>query len=176
MSIIQNVPEIKEYELRQAIFAAGCFWGVEYIFSKVDGVVSVVSGYTGGHRSEPVYEDVCSGWTGHAEAVLIVYNPSIVTYEELVRLFFKMHNPTTLNRQGPDSGEQYRSEIFYKTDKEREIAQSIKDQFDSMNSFDKHSVTTITRAGIFYRAEEYHQRYYYKKNKTPYCHFLRNSF
>ncbi len=146
----------------KATFAAGCFWHVEDLFRKVKGVSSVTSGYTGGAMPSPSYQDVCTDTTGHAEAVQVEYDPIQVSYDELLKVFWQNHNPTTLNRQGPDVGTQYRSAIFFH-DAEQEIAakESMKKLEDSMP--DKKVVTEITLAKEFFKAEEYHQRYFEKQ-------------
>ncbi|PNR93687.1 bifunctional methionine sulfoxide reductase B/A protein [Petrotoga sp. 9PWA.NaAc.5.4] len=167
------IPKEKTLPRQRAIFAAGCFWGVEYMFKKVEGVIDVVSGYTGGHLKDPTYEQVCSGKTGHAESVLVVYDPSIIDYEALVRYFFEIHDFTQEDGQGPDIGEQYRSEIFYTNEEQRNIAEKVKNELINRNL---NVVTKITRAKDFYRAEEYHQDYYKKTGKSPYCHFRRTIF
>jgi methionine-S-sulfoxide reductase len=143
--------------MQQAIFAAGCFWGVQYYFDQVPGVKGTVVGYTGGHVENPTYEQVCSHTTGHAEAVLVEFDPNEVTYETLVRQFFRMHDPTQLNRQGWDIGDNYRSAIFYFDDEQRQTAEMVK--LDIEPNHDKAVVTEISPAGTFYEAEEYHQKY-----------------
>jgi|TARA_B100001079_G_scaffold5672_1_gene4814 peptide-methionine (S)-S-oxide reductase len=147
--------------MAKAMFGAGCFWGVEYNFSKVKGVNEVVSGYSGGKTNNPTYEQVCSNTTEHAEVVLIDYNSDIVSYDTLLNVFWDKHDPTTLNRQGPDVGTQYRSAIFYFTEAQKEIAKkSLKYK---QNIFgDKKIVTQITEAKDFWLAEEYHQKYFEK--------------
>ncbi len=148
---------------QKATFAAGCFWGVEELFRKVKGVVGTTVGYTGGSFDGPTYEDVCSDKTGHAEAVLVEYDPSVVTYGELLDLFWKSHDPTTPNRQGPDVGSQYRSAIFYHSEEQREAAEVSKRQIEESGRFGSPVVTEIVPAGKFWRAEEYHQKYHMKK-------------
>jgi methionine-S-sulfoxide reductase len=143
--------------MQQAIFAAGCFWGVQYYFDQVPGVKGTVVGYTGGHVENPTYEQVCSHTTGHAEAVLVEFDPTEVSYETLVRQFFRMHDPTQLNRQGWDIGDNYRSAIFYFDDEQRQTAEMVK--LDIEPNHDKAVVTEISPAGTFYEAEEYHQKY-----------------
>jgi methionine-S-sulfoxide reductase len=143
--------------MEKAIFAAGCFWGVQYYFDQVPGVVKSTAGYTGGHTENPTYEEVCTHTTGHAEAVLLQFDPEQVSYEVLCRQFFRMHDPTQLNRQGPDIGDSYRSAIFYFDDKQRKIADQVK--LESASNFDKAIVTQIAPAGPFYEAEDYHQKY-----------------
>ena len=144
----------------KAIFGAGCFWGVEAEFRKVEGVVEVASGYSGGHTEDPSYGDVCSGDTGHAEVVEVEYDPSKVSYEELLEVFWNNHDPTTPNRQGWDVGTQYRSAIFYHSPEQKAAAQASKEK--AQERFKKPIVTEITPASEFYRAEEYHQRYFEK--------------
>lgn len=143
--------------MEQAIFAAGCFWGVQYYFDQVPGVTGTTVGYTGGTTENPTYEDVLTHTTGHAEAVHLEFDTSKVSYEMLVRHFFRLHDPTQLNRQGPDVGDNYRSAIFYVTDEQKEIAEKVKDGLQAR--YDDRIVTEITLAGPFYRAEEYHQKY-----------------
>ena len=142
------------------MFGAGCFWGVEYNFSKIKGVNEVISGYSGGKTPNPTYEMVCSNNTEHAEVVLIDYNEKEVTYEELLSAFWKKHDPTTLNRQGPDVGSQYRSAIFYYDDKQKEAAEKSLNQLQGKLS--QKIVTEITKAQKFWKAEEYHQKYFEK--------------
>ncbi len=148
--------------MEKATFAAGCFWGVESTFRKIDGVVDAAVGYTGGITEQPTYKEVCTGATGHAEALEVVYDPSRVTYEQLLEVFWKNHNPTTLNRQGPDVGSQYRSSIFYHTPEQKAAAEASKQALEDSGRFPSPIVTEITPASDFYRAEEYHQRYYEK--------------
>jgi len=150
-----------------AVFAGGCFWGVEYFMQKEPGVISVISGYTGGKVRNPTYKEVCTGKTGHAEAVKIIYNPGKTTYDKLLRLFMEIHDPTQIGGQGPDLGEQYRSEIFYLNDDQKKIAEKdiklLKDKGYKI-------ATAITPASDFFEAERYHQDYYFNNGKTPYCH------
>jgi len=154
----------------KAIFAAGCFWGVEYVFSKFPGIVSIKSGYTGGALKNPTYQEVCSGTTGHAEAVYLEFDPKIIRYKKLLDIFFKCHDPTTINRQGPDFGDQYRSAIFYFNEKQKKDAETAKEKYEKL--LGKKIVTQIEPAGDFYDAEDYHQRYYVKKGSEPYCHIV----
>jgi peptide-methionine (S)-S-oxide reductase len=148
--------------MAKAAFGAGCFWGVESAFRQVKGVTDVAVGYMGGSSADPTYEDVCTDRTGHAEVVQLDYDPARVTYEELLRVFFDLHDPTTPNRQGPDYGKQYRSVIFfYDADQER-AARNMKDDLDRSARFPRKIVTQIAPAPEFWRAEEYHQRYFEK--------------
>lgn len=149
--------------MEKAVFAAGCFWGVESTFRQVPGVIDVAVGYTGGTLADPSYEQVCTGRTGHAEAVEVIYDPSRVTFEDLLQVFWKNHDPTTLNRQGPDVGTQYRSAIFYHTPEQEAVARASKEQLEQSRRSRRPIVTEITPAGPFYRAEEYHQRYFEKR-------------
>jgi peptide-methionine (S)-S-oxide reductase len=155
-----------------ATFAAGCFWGVELEFSKVFGVLSTKSGYTGGVKENPGYYEVCEGKTGHAEAVQIEFDPNVVSYEELVQEFFALHDPTTLNRQGADVGEQYRSAIYYHSDKQREIAEKVIAEISESGEFVNPIVTQVLPAGPFWDAEDYHQQYFAKRGMTS-CHVRR---
>jgi len=148
--------------MREAAFAAGCFWGVESKFMKVKGVVDTEVGYMGGNKEEPTYKEVCTGRTGHAEAVHLVFDPKIVSYEELLDVFWKIHDPTTPNRQGPDVGTQYRSAIFYYDDVQRVAAERSKQALADSKRFRREVVTEIVPATIFWRAEEYHQGYFEK--------------
>ncbi|MDI6724079.1 MAG: peptide-methionine (S)-S-oxide reductase MsrA [Methanobacterium sp.] len=161
-----------ENKLKKAAFAAGCFWGIEEEFRNTKGVVSTAVGYMGGHTENPTYEDVCSGKTGHAETVEVTYDPSEVTYEELLNVFWKIHDPTTLNRQGPDIGEQYRSVIFYYDEEQKKSANASKGKLQKSGTFNRDIVTEIVPADKykFYRAEEYHQQYLKKRGMRS-CRF-----
>jgi peptide methionine sulfoxide reductase msrA/msrB len=150
-----------------ALFAGGCYWGVEYFMQKAPGVISVESGFTGGHVKNPSYREVCTGTTGHAEAVKIIYDPSVTSYEKLLKLFMEIHDPTEINRQGPDIGEQYRSEIFYLNNDQKVIAEK---NIKILQNKGLKIATRVTKASEFYSAEEYHQDYYFKNGKVPYCH------
>jgi len=146
----------------KATFAAGCFWHVEDLLSKTKGVKSTKSGYIGGQLPNPTYEEVCTDKTGHAEAVEVEYDPDEISYEKLLDVFWNNHNPTTLNRQGPDVGIQYRSVIFYHNDEQKEIAEISKQKLDKSGQYDRPVVTEIVPTPIFYKAEEYHQKYFKK--------------
>lgn len=163
----------REREADTAIFAGGCFWGVEYMLGKVPGVRRIEAGYTGGRTPNPTYEEVCSHRTGHAEAVRVVFDPRQVSYEELARLFFEIHDPTQLNRQGPDVGDQYRSEIFYTSPEQRRTAEKLIAQLRARGYT---VVTRVTPASTFWPAEKYHQRYYERKGTLPYCHAYTKRF
>ena len=153
--------------MQKALFAAGCFWGVQFYFDQIPGVVRTTVGYTGGRTINPTYELVCTHATGHAEAVLVEFDPKQTSYETLVRQFFRMHDPTQLNRQGPDVGDQYRSAIFYFTDEQKNIALKLRDILSAQ--FEMPIVTEITPAQVFYVAEEYHQKYTQKTGRGM-CH------
>ena len=150
-----------------AIFASGCFWGTEYHLQRFKGVIDTKPGYIGGNIKNPSYQQVCSGMTGHAEAVRVIYNPDSVSYEDLAKLYFETHDPTQVDRQGPDIGTQYRSEIFYTDDKQKKIANDLIKQLESKGL---KVATKLTLASTFWVAEDYHQDYYLKTGKQPYCH------
>jgi len=152
--------------MEKATFAAGCFWGVEEAFRKVKGVVSTSVGYTGGSFKDPTYEDVCSGRTGHAEAVQVEHDPAQVSYDELLTVLWDNHDPTTLNRQGPDIGTQYRSAIFFHTPEQRAAAVASKDNLQKSGRYKNPISTEITPASQFYRAEDYHQQYFEKRGSA----------
>ncbi len=155
--------------MEKATFAAGCFWGVEAEFRKVKGVESTTVGYTGGTVESPTYEDVCSGTTGHAEAVEVQYDPAQISYEDLLSVFWETHDPTTLNRQGPDIGEQYRSAIFYHSPEQQAAALASKAALEREARYRRPIVTEITAAATFYKAEDYHQQYLEKRGMAS-CH------
>ncbi|KAB2960611.1 MAG: peptide-methionine (S)-S-oxide reductase MsrA [Candidatus Methylomirabilis oxygeniifera] len=154
--------------MKKATFGAGCFWGVEAEFRRVPGVVSTAVGYMGGTFENPTYRDVCSGTTGHAEVVEVEYDPSQVTYDDLLALFWSIHDPTTLNRQGPDRGAQYRSAIFFHDAEQQTAAVASKRKLELSGKHQQPIVTEITAASTFYRAEEYHQQYF-EKQAQPRC-------
>ena len=158
-----GVKDGAEARLEKATFAAGCFWGVEEAFRTLKGVVSTTVGYTGGHTKNPTYEDVCTGETGHAEAVEVAFDPAVVSYDQLLDVFWDTHDPTTPNRQGPDVGEQYRSAIFFHSEAQEAAARASKARMDKSGAFKRKIVTQIAPANAFYRAEEYHQQYLKKR-------------
>jgi len=156
--------------MEKATFAAGCFWGVEEAFRKLKGVISTEVGYTGGHVPNPTYKQVCTDTTGHAEAVQVVFDPSQISYEELLRVFWEIHDPTQHNRQGPDFGAQYRSAIFVHSPEQESAARQSKKELDESGRFGRPIVTVLEPASEFYRAEEYHQQYLAKRGQMS-CHF-----
>ncbi|MFW5657071.1 MAG: peptide-methionine (S)-S-oxide reductase MsrA [Bacteroidota bacterium] len=158
--------------MEKATFGAGCFWCVEAIFSRLEGVESVVSGYSGGKIKNPTYKEVCSGRTGHAEVVQITFEPEVISFEELLEVFWKTHDPTTPNRQGNDVGTQYRSAVFYHNEKQKELAKKYKERLNSAGIWDNPIVTEITPFEAFYKAEDYHQEYYENNADQPYCSFV----
>lgn len=158
---------INEGRYGTAVFAGGCFWGVEYFMQKEPGVISVTSGYTGGHVKNPSYKEVCTGTTGHAEAIKIIYDPQKTSYEKLLKLFMEIHDPTQVGRQGPDIGEQYRSVIFYMNEDQRQTAEK---NIRILKENGYKVATEVVKASEFYDAEKYHQDYYFNNGKTPYCH------
>ncbi len=162
----------KARKAEKATFAAGCFWGVEAVFrqSLGKGVISTRVGYTGGDFKNPTYDDVCSGKTGHAEAVEVEYDPKRISYQDLLKVFWSIHNPTTLNRQGPDVGSQYRSAIFYHTPEQEKLAKESKKRMNRSKKFKDKIVTEIVPAKEFYPAEDYHQQYFQKRGIKPTCH------
>ena len=159
--------------IKQAYFAAGCFWGVEYHFEKLKGVISAISGYMGGHIENPDYRLVCSGTTGHLEVVKIQYDSSIVSYEELLKLFFEIHDFTQTNGQGPDIGSQYLSAIYYENESEKEMIENI---IKELTNKGFKVATSVYEMVPFYEAEDYHQDYYERHQKVPYCHSYKKIF
>ncbi|MFM9008148.1 MAG: peptide-methionine (S)-S-oxide reductase MsrA [Bacteroidota bacterium] len=152
-----------------ATFGAGCFWCVEAVFLELKGVVQVASGYMGGQRANPTYEQVCSGATGHAEVIQLVFDTRVISYPELLEVFWSVHDPTTLNRQGADVGTQYRSVVFYHSESQKELALEYKRKLDESAAFSAPIVTEISPATVFYKAEAYHQNYYNSNGNQPYC-------
>ena len=165
-----NSAALKFIPTQAATFGAGCFWGVEAAFQQVEGVVSTTVGYMGGRMINPTYEDVCTDKTGHAEVVQVEYDPSVVSYEKLLEVFWNTHDPTTLNRQGPDLGTQYRSVVFFYTPEQEKAARIAKEKLEKSAKFKRPMVTEIVAAQGFYKAEEYHQKYYQKRGINPTCH------
>lgn len=155
-----------------ATFANGCFWCTEAIFEELNGVISATSGYTGGQTINPTYKEVCSGITGHAECLQIIYDPSKISFDELLEVFWQTHDPTTLNRQGADVGTQYRSVVFYHNEEQRSKAAKYKAELDKSGAFDKPIVTTLEPFKVFYAAEAYHQNYYNNNGSQGYCQFV----
>lgn len=163
---------IQMTELKKATFGSGCFWCTEAIFERVKGVHSVVSGYAGGSVENPTYEEVCKGTTGHAEVTQINYDPGVITFDELLEVFWRTHDPTTLNRQGNDIGPQYRSVIFYHDDEQKQLAEKYKEELDKSGAWDKPIVTEISPLINFFEAERYHQDYYENNPSQGYCAFV----
>lgn len=157
----------------KAIFAAGCFWGVQFYFSKEQGVISSQVGYIGGHTKNPTYQEVCTHETGHLEAIEVTFDTEKTTYENLVKLFFEIHDFTQTDGQGPDIGNQYLSSIFYLNEEQKQIAEKIIEELQSKNY---KIATTLKKADTFYKAEEYHQNYYDKTGHEPYCHIRKKIF
>lgn len=153
-------------------FGAGCFWCVEAVFQQVEGVHKVISGYTGGTTINPNYRDVCTGTTGHAEVVQIEFDSKVISFKDLLEIFWHTHNPTTLNKQGNDVGTQYRSTVFYHSETQREIAEESKKDMNNSGTWDDPIVTEITEIGVFYTAEDYHQNYFELNPRQPYCQFV----
>ncbi|HLF35628.1 MAG TPA: peptide-methionine (S)-S-oxide reductase MsrA [Cyclobacteriaceae bacterium] len=167
-----ELPMVSTDGLKKATFGSGCFWCTEAIFQRLNGVNKVVSGYSGGHVKNPTYRQVCAGNTGHAEVCQVFYDPSIISFEELLEVFWKTHDPTTLNRQGNDEGPQYRSVIFYHDEEQKNLAESYKIKLDESGAFGNPIVTEITPFTNFFSAEDYHQNYYNLNGYQPYCTFV----
>ena len=159
-------------QLDTATLGAGCFWCVEAVFERLEGVVSVESGYSGGNIKNPAYREVTTGRTGHAEVARIVYDPEVLSFDEILEVFWQTHDPTTLNRQGADVGTQYRSVVFYHSDEQREKAEFYKQQLNESGAFDSPIVTEISPLTNFYPAEDYHQDYFNNNSQAPYCQFV----
>ncbi len=164
--------EINNNNQHTATFAAGCFWCVEAVFQKLKGVESVLPGYMGGDTENPTYLDVCTGETNHAEVCQIIYNPSVISYADLLEVFWQVHNPTTLNRQGADVGTQYRSAIFYHDAEQQELAEKLKHQLNESGAWDSPIVTIIEAATTFYPAENYHNDYFNNNPQNNYCAYV----
>ncbi|WP_461077771.1 peptide-methionine (S)-S-oxide reductase MsrA [Spirosoma flavus] len=159
-------------KLEKATFGTGCFWCTEAVYESLDGVASAVSGYEGGQKVDPTYKEVCTGTTGHAECVEVTYDPSKITYAELLEAFFRSHDPTTLNRQGNDVGTQYRSVIFYHNDEQKQLAETAKAELNKSGAYSNSIVTQIAPATTFYEAEDYHQNYFANNPNQGYCAFV----
>jgi peptide-methionine (S)-S-oxide reductase len=170
-SAAQNLNS-KTKKMETITFGSGCFWCTEAIFQQVEGVISATSGYAGGTVPNPTYREVCTGTTGHAEVVQVVYDPAKVKFEDLLEIFWEMHDPTTLNRQGNDEGTQYRSAIFYYTSEQKKLAELYKDKLNKSHAYSKPIVTEITPFTNFYKAENYHQDYFKINGHGPYCQFV----
>lgn len=166
-------PAYTQEGYERAVFGGGCFWGVEHLLKELSGVIKATSGYAGGNVVSPTYEEVCTGTTGHAEVVEVIFDPERVSFEKVCKLFFEIHDPTQVNRQGPDRGEQYRSVIFYFTEEQKRISEKLKEELEKKGL---KIATTIEPASFFYPAEAYHQQYYDKTGKEPYCHVRVNRF
>jgi peptide methionine sulfoxide reductase msrA/msrB len=173
VSAQQNVTSNTATRHETAVFASGCFWGTEYMFQKEPGVINTTVGYTGGFVDHPTYQQVCSGKTGHAEALKVEFDPQKTSYEKLARLFFETHDPTQVNGQGPDIGEQYRSVIFYKDDSQKATAEKL---IGELKSKGIKVATQVVAASTFWPAENYHQDYYKNNGKKPYCHSYKKLF
>jgi len=171
-SEIIEMDSIQNLNLEKATFGGGCFWCTEAIYERVEGVHTVMSGYAGGHVKNPTYKQVCDGTTGHAEVIQIGYDPKVVSYDELLEIFFKTHDPTTLNRQGADVGTQYRSVIFYHNDEQKKKAEYYKAKLDTSGAWDNSIVTEISPLNNYYPAEDYHQDYYENNSNQGYCAFV----
>lgn len=167
LSILHGEKSMKE--MQKATFGAGCFWCVEAVFERLDGVIDVIPGYSGGHKKNPTYREICTGTTGHAEVAQITFDPKIITFNDLLNMFWKSHDPTTKNRQGNDVGTQYRSAIFYHDNKQKSIAEDSKNMVDNSNIFLNPIVTEITKLDKFWIAEDYHNNYYNNNMDQPYC-------
>lgn len=158
--------------MAMATLAGGCFWCIETVFNQLRGVESAVSGYMGGHTTNPTYKDICNGDTGHAEVVQVAFDPGVISYRELLDVFFTLHDPTQLNRQGNDIGTQYRSAIFWHTAEQKSEAEAAIAELSASSQFAAPIVTEVTEATIFYPAEDYHQRYFEQNPYQPYCQFV----
>jgi peptide-methionine (S)-S-oxide reductase len=165
-------PKNMNEELQVATLGSGCFWCTEAFFLKLNGVESVVSGYSGGKVKNPTYREVCTGLTGHAEVIQVKFNPKLISYEEILEVFWNTHDPTTLNKQGADEGTQYRSAVFYHSDEQKKIAEQYKSQLDKSGTYKNRIVTEITSFSVFYPAEDYHQNYYALNPNQGYCQYV----
>jgi peptide-methionine (S)-S-oxide reductase len=163
---------MNEKQLDTATFGAGCFWCVEAVYQQLEGVISVTSGYMGGQVKNPTYKEICTGNTGHAEVCQIVFDPSKISYADMLQAFWASHDPTTLNRQGNDIGTQYRSVVFYHNEEQQKLAEKYKKELDASQAFSNPIVTQIAASEVFYKAEDYHQNYYNENGEQPYCQFV----
>ena len=170
LSIIYGEKSMKE--IQKATFGAGCFWCVEAVFERLDGVVDVIPGYSGGHKNNPTYREICTGTTGHAEVAQITFDTEIITFNDLLNMFWKSHDPTTRNKQGNDIGTQYRSAIFYHNNEQKTIAKESKNKVDNSNVYLNPVVTEITKLDKFWPAEDYHNNYYNNNMDQPYCRVI----
>ncbi len=175
-SQVKSITKGKKMEQRSEVvtLGAGCFWCVEAVYQQLEGVEKVESGYSGGTVKNPTYEQVCSGRTGHAEVIQVTFDPEKITFKELLEVFFRTHNPTTLNKQGADAGTQYRSAIFYHSNEQKTIAEQVKKETDAAKIWDDPVVTEIAPFTEFFKAEEYHQNYYEQNSYQPYCMMVIN--
>ncbi|MFN4110910.1 MAG: peptide-methionine (S)-S-oxide reductase MsrA [Ignavibacteria bacterium] len=164
--------QVNTKEFKKATFGGGCFWCTEAVFKQIDGVISTEVGYAGGHTENPTYEQVCTGKTGHAEVCQVVFDPEKITYDELLEIFFKTHDPTTLNRQGADIGTQYRSVIFYHDEEQKNRALSFISKLQRSGKYENQIVTQVEALNNYYRAEEYHQNYFEKNPYAAYCVYV----
>lgn len=169
MLLSAGTVKAQSVKLQKATFGMGCFWCSEAVFERLNGVTAVKSGYEGGAIVNPTYDEVCSGTTGHAEVIELTYDPTKIKYEALLEVFWKTHDPTTLNRQGADVGTQYRSVIFYHSDEQKDIAEKYKKELNASRAFPNPIVTAISKASAFYVAENYHQDYFRRNGSAPYC-------
>ena len=167
------IPAGQEAAVQKAFLAGGCFWGIQHLLKDFEGVLATSVGYMGGHTNSPTYKEVCSGKTGHAETVEVEFDPGKTDFESLARFFLEIHDPTQVNRQGPDIGDQYRSAIFYRDDNQKEIAENL---IKFLNNHGYAVATEVTKAGTFWVGEEYHQDYYAKNGEAPYCHIYQKRF
>lgn len=172
LALIMNTFSEKEQGLEKATLGGGCFWCTEAVYNEMRGIVEVVPGYSGGHIKNPSYKEVCTGRTGHAEVVQITYNPEEVSFSEILEVFFKTHDPTTLNRQGNDVGTQYRSAVFYHNPEQKQTAEKVIELFQQDAVYDDPIVTEVTAFDVFYVAEDYHHNYFERNKNQPYCQFV----
>jgi peptide-methionine (S)-S-oxide reductase len=172
ISLVMNTTFEKENKLEKATLGGGCFWCTEAVFLQLKGVEKVVPGYSGGHIKNPAYREVTTGRTGHAEVVQITYNPEVVSFKEILEVFFATHDPTTLNRQGNDVGTQYRSAVFFHNEEQKQIAEEVIQLLEKEKAYDDPIVTEVTAFSAFYLAEDYHHNYFARNKNQPYCQFV----